>query len=304
MGKEEIFLFVFYLITGLLIIFFRYKDESKLLKFITPNNEESQIKKETKKIQDDYFIESDIIKKAKVEEFDYKEIPEELLEKKLKKSEERKEIQVKKEIESSMIKKEETEKNIKVYKDMVFVKGDEIIKDGKKYFVDSFYIDKYEVTVRDYKKFNKNYVPPDGFDNDLLPVVNISYYEAEQYAKSIGKRLPTENEWILAARGNSNLIYPFGNIFDKSKGRLECQWEEGPDVIGQYPPNINGIYDLSGNVWEWTSSRYEKTFEVNKEYFILKGGSWYYSKENCKVESRRIEQGNFTAIDIGFRCVR
>jgi len=219
MGKEEIFLFIFCMIAGLLIIFFRYKDESKLLKFITTNIDESQTpKKETKKIQEDYFVESDIIKKARVEEFDYKEIPEEVLAKTSKKIEVKKDIQVKKENESSVINKDEQTKNIKIYKDMVFIKGDEIIKDGKKYFVDSFYIDKYEVTIRDYKKFNRNYIPPEGFENDLLPVVNISYFEAEEYAKSIGKRLPTENEWILAARGNSDLIYPFGNIFDKSKG--------------------------------------------------------------------------------------
>jgi len=85
---------------------------------------------------------------------------------------------------------------------------------------------------------------------------------------------------------------------------MECQWEDGPVIIGQYVPNKNGIYDLSGNVWEWTSSRYEKPLQDNKDYFILKGGSWYYSKENCKVESRRIEAGDFVAIDIGFRCAR
>lgn len=191
------------------------------------------------------------------------------------------------------------------YDNMVYVQSGDILFDDTKIFVKAFFIDKYEVTVGKYKELKKNYIPPKGFENENFPAVNISYYDAEQYAKSINKRLPTEYEWIRAARGNTNNIYSFGNRFDISKDRIGVSWDEGPAEVGSYMPNLLGIYDMSGNVWEWTSTKSNDIINNKGDnYFVLKGGCWYNSVENSKIDFRRFENGNFVSYDIGFRCVK
>jgi formylglycine-generating enzyme required for sulfatase activity len=106
------------------------------------------------------------------------------------------------------------------------------------------------------------------------PVVHIAYEDAEAYAKWAGKRLPTEAEWEFAARGGlAGALYPWGNEF-MVDGRFMANTHQGhfPNEdthadahsgvarVAQFPPNGYGLYDVAGNVWEWTSDWYRPDY--------------------------------------------
>ncbi len=120
---------------------------------------------------------------------------------------------------------------------------------------------------------------PEGPASDLkgredYPVLHVAYEDAEAYAKWAGKRLPTEAEWEFAARGGlSGQVYPWGNEFMKD-GRYLANTHQGhfPNSdthadahggiapVAQFPPNAYGLYDVAGNVWEWTSDWYRPDY--------------------------------------------
>ncbi len=152
----------------------------------------------------------------------------------------------------------------------------------------AYLIDKYPVTNAQYKKFiesggynKRDYWSDAGWQHiqeqdplkgngldDVLhggqdcPVVNVSWYEAEAFARWSGKRLPTEAEWEKAARGADGRVYPWGNEFDKT--RLNCAEAkiEKPTAVTQYPSgqSVYGCFDMAGNVWEWTADWYDSQY--------------------------------------------
>ena len=139
--------------------------------------------------------------------------------------------------------------------------------------VEAFFIDVYEVTNAQYKKFidanpqwQKNQILDKYHDGSYLdywdgnnypigkddyPVTHVSWYAAMAYAQWADKRLPTETEWEKAARGGLvGMKYPWGTAIDASKANYDGNFD-GPTPVGNYAPNGYGLYDMSGNVSEW-----------------------------------------------------
>ncbi len=220
--------------------------------------------------------------------------------------------------------------------------GDEIPR--HKVHVDSFFIDKYEVTNREYRKFvnatgyksEGDWEKYAGEERDNHPVVNVTWNDAAAYAEWAGKRLPTEEEWEYAARGGTGeTFFPWGNSIDSGKANYRYQGESffagvwrllgfrkiGTKPVGRYAPNGFGLYDMIGNVREWTKSDYrlyegapaginlkELTYiEEGKTMYkkVFRGGSWETSNPVfLRITCRYGIKPEMFDYDLGFRCVK
>jgi sulfatase modifying factor 1 len=179
--------------------------------------------------------------------------------------------------------------------------------------VSSFYMDKTEVTQAEYRKvMGKN---PSNFSGcDDCPVEKVSWDDANAYAQKVGKRLPTEAEWEYAARGgNKSKVYTYsgGNNLD-AVGWYNDNSRSGTHPVAQKQPNELGLYDMSGNVWEWCSDWYDKGYYSRSpqndpqgpnsgKYRVRRGGSWGRSDYFCRVADR---SGYYPARWSGYRGFR
>jgi formylglycine-generating enzyme required for sulfatase activity len=216
---------------------------------------------------------------------------------------------------------------------MVFVKGGTYSRGSMQFanempvhevIVSDFYIDKYEVTVADYKKYcdavgiDMPKEPDWGYKGkENYPIVNVTYEEAKKYAEWCGKRLPTEAEWEYAAKGgikSQNYVYSGAN-YPEAVAWFDLNSPNSPQPVGLKKPNELGIYDMSGNVWEWCSDFYADYPKNTKEVLknpegpasglnrVLRGGSWFGSKGNLRVANRYYHPPAYGGTLIGFRLV-
>ncbi len=198
--------------------------------------------------------------------------------------------------------------------------------------LDTYYIDKYEVTNLQYKKFNDETRrrSPKHFRNRTFPqgkvdhpVTYVTWYDAEAYCQWAGKRMPTDIEWEKAARGTDGQIYAWGDEFSIEKANTPLRWEsigsEGDTTpVGAFRAGVSpyGLYDMSGNVWEWTSSAY-KAYPGNtifsesygERYKVMKGGSWFdCSFYKCGISAPVFNRAFFARKvkndTSGFRCAK
>jgi ergothioneine biosynthesis protein EgtB len=154
------------------------------------------------------------------------------------------------------------------------------------------------------------------------PVINICYFEADAYARWIGKRLPTEAEWEKASSWNDHLKrktkYPWGDDqpSDIHANLLES-WRWGPSPIGSYPAGRSyyGCYQMIGDVWEWTSSEYvlypnfrsrfpEYTDKWAIGHKVLRGGSFATARGQIRCSYRNYFKPFERILFAGFRCAR
>jgi len=191
-----------------------------------------------------------------------------------------------------------------------------------------FLIDKYEVTNEDYLGFvvATNREPPPYWDRgrppkgrERHPVVFITWADAEAYASWSGKRLPTAEEWEVAARGPDKREFPWGNVFLEKEDRFPCNCLEYWQVNKSLSPGTTpvdektfdngesafGVYGMGGNVWEWTSTAAPaKGTRPPGEFRILKGGSFMTPQKSTRCANVYAEDPRLPHPDVGFRCAR
>jgi formylglycine-generating enzyme required for sulfatase activity len=143
------------------------------------------------------------------------------------------------------------------------------------------------------------------------PVTDVDWQQAKRYAEWAGGRLPTEAEWEYACRGTDGRIYPWGNE-PPSHALANYDNSEGTKPVGSYPPGANGLYDMAGNVWEWTSSLskpYPYIAEDGREDAAasgnraLRGGSWLNGGLVVRCAVRYVFFLDLRGDLVGFRVV-
>jgi sulfatase modifying factor 1 len=189
--------------------------------------------------------------------------------------------------------------------------------------LDAFYLDTHEVTHAEYAEFvaaRKHRAPYHWLNGKVPPglervaVYNVSWDDAKASCEYRGGRLPTEAEWERAARGGlETQDYPWGDKFDRTL--LRSGVETGPGEVGKYPPNGFGLFDMAGNLSEWTADYfdgeyYSKSPRKNPkgpdtgEYRVIRGGAWGDPATRVTVFFRNWVRPTQRQPNIGFRCAR
>ena len=183
-------------------------------------------------------------------------------------------------------------------------------------YLNSFYMDKYEVTVAQYKKYCQTIgitMPEQPhWSSDKHPVVNVFWDDATAYAKYYGKEVPTEAQWEKACRAGTKTKYAFGDVLDASMAKFDSG--DGAVPVGSYKPNGYGLYDMHGNVGEWCSDWYREDYYKNSlnknpqgpnfgSVRVLRGGGWVSYDDGCRSAYRKWSSPGLRDFSSGFRCV-
>ncbi len=195
----------------------------------------------------------------------------------------------------------------------------------------AYYIDRHEVTNREYKKFldvTGRRSPGDQKQDTIYnwregvyrkglddhPVVLVDWNDATAYCLWAGKRLPTEAEWEKAARGTDGRYWPWGDEFDKFKANTRDFGVQMSMPVGSFPEGASpyGVMDMAGNVFEWTGSWY-KAYPGSKrihpdygeKFMVTRGGAWTSRADPYAYTMGRTAQpAGYRHRSIGFRCAR
>ena len=171
----------------------------------------------------------------------------------------------------------------------------------------SFYMDMYEVTNAQYRKFVRatghrepQYWHNSEYNQPNQPVIGVSWHDATAYAKWAGKRLPSEAEWEYAARGGlAGQRYVWGDETPTAERANYGSNVGKPTAVGSYPANGYGLYDMAGNVGEWCQDWYNS----DRKYRVLRGGRWSTVANSLRVALRDYYDPNNGSSFNGFRCV-
>ena len=193
----------------------------------------------------------------------------------------------------------------------------------------AFKMSKYEITFEQYDMYCEaagKTKPSDlGWGRGNQPVINVSWYDALEFAKWMGCRLPTEAEWEYACRAGTTTPFNTGNCINTSQvnyngvnpyeGCNKGEFINKTMPVGSFTPNAWGLYDMHGNVWEWCNdwfdnySTYALTNPIGPSTGgiingrIIRGGSWYNSAAGCRSAVRGAQRPDRRFKDLGFRLV-
>ena len=173
----------------------------------------------------------------------------------------------------------------------------------------AFYIDRTEITVTQFRKYQPNYDEKPysgGEDCPDCPAMGINWIQASKYCRWAGKRLPREEEWEAAARGVTNFSYPWGEVFLPHRSNLLGE-EDGhlfsaPVGSFQAGASASGVMDMAGNVWEWVDSK--KSERPQPETRIVKGGGWTSDKKQARISFRNHVDLKMKNPTFGLRCAK
>jgi formylglycine-generating enzyme required for sulfatase activity len=198
-------------------------------------------------------------------------------------------------------------------------------------FLDDYYIDKYEVTNARYQACvdagvcqppremssatRSNYYGNSDFDD--YPVIYVDWDMAVVYCEWRGAQLPTEAQWEKAARGTDGRSYPWGEGIDAILANYNYNIGD-TTAVGNYEDGVSpyGLYDMTGNVWEWVADWYSGTYyqtspsanptgPASGQFRGLRGGSWLNEEEFVHTFTRGWNQLEyFQYVDFGFRCAK
>lgn len=211
-------------------------------------------------------------------------------------------------------------------------KAREIEKPQHRIYLSEFWISRFPITNQHYKQFidDTGYTTPQHWENgdipkgkELHPVVYVSWREAQLFCEWANVRLPSEAEWEKAARGTDGRIYPWGN---SSPHRALCNFNnDNTTPVGIFRQGVSqyGVFDMAGNIWEWTSSlwgqyRNEPDFAYpydandGRENLnapdnfgrIIRGGAFRYYGHIVRCAVRKWFRPLGVDDDVGFRVIR
>lgn len=184
-----------------------------------------------------------------------------------------------------------------------------------------FFIDRTEVTNAQYKRFidATGHASPEGWSDGNfpagageLPVTNVSWQDAADYARWMGRRLPTEAEWEAAARGKDGRVYPWGNRWRSDAANIGTN---GTVAVGTFKDGASpfGALDMIGNVWEWTADEFHlypgnneavpAVMKVGVTYRVFRGGA-YDGSEIHDATYRGFLDDSKGYPKVGFRTVK
>ena len=188
-----------------------------------------------------------------------------------------------------------------------------------------FYFGKYEVTQKQWLTVMGN-INPSNFLSPDRPVDEVSWDDVQAFIQKLNAiektnsyRLPTEAEWEYAARAGSETSYSYGDDPEGVKlsqyAWFESNAKQQTHPVGILFPNAWGLYDMHGNVSEWTQDRYDKQYYLNSpsnnpqgpvkgRKRVVRGGSWINQPYSCRSAARGYYSPDYTDSDFGFRVVK
>ncbi|MDZ8239968.1 MAG: SUMF1/EgtB/PvdO family nonheme iron enzyme [Nostoc sp. ChiQUE01a] len=195
--------------------------------------------------------------------------------------------------------------------------------------VPAFFMGKFEVTQEQYQQIMGS--NPSRFQGAKRPVEKVSWNDAVEFCKKLSQktgheyRLPSEAEWEYACRAGTTTPFHFGETITTDLANYygndtyafapKGKYRQETTEVGSFPLNAFGLYDMHGNVWEWCQDTWHDSYKgapsngsawINNDNQnrMLRGGSWFYSPQECRSASRlsydKAGRGNFN-YDIGFR---
>lgn len=183
-------------------------------------------------------------------------------------------------------------------------------KPRRQVYVDTFYIDKYEVTNAQYQRCVLEGVcqAPDSWQETGTfptqqadyPVEDTSGEDADTYCRWVGRRLPTDEEWEKAARGVDGRLYPWGNEWKDDLANIN-KGEQGASTHAATYKDDRSAYDaynMAGNVWEWTASSWSE----QSSYVVARGGCWFHQPHRARCAARAPYRPEVRLNGGGFRC--